>query len=394
MSVSMHYDVVIIGAGAAGLMCAIEAGKRKRKVLVLEHEDHVGKKIRISGGGRCNFTNINAAPEDYQSKNKPFCVSALTRYTPQDFLTLVEKHKIAWHEKKLGQLFCDGSANQVVDMLASECEACGVTIQLNCTVTKTRNDSKFTVATGEQSITCESLVIATGGLSIPKMGATGFAYDMAKQFGISITPTNPGLVPFVFKGETLDFYTKLAGVSIPCAASCSGMTFAENMLFTHKGVSGPAILQISSYWKPGDKVHIDLLPDFDLLEHLKEQQAARPRAELATVLSELLPTRFVKAMCESAFTNQPMNRFSLKELGEIANSLKDWTIQPDGTEGYRTAEVTTGGIDTKELSSKTMAALRVPGLYFIGEAVDVTGPLGGYNFQWAWASGHCAGQYA
>ncbi len=385
---------MIVGAGAAGLMCAIEAGKRERKVLVLEHTDQVGKKIRISGGGRCNFTNINATPDDYQSSNRPFCVSALKRYTPQDFLSLVEKHKIAWHEKKLGQLFCDGSAKQIVDMLVLECEANDVTMRLSTNVTGIRKDSKFTVETGEDSIVCESLVIATGALSIPKMGATGFAYDIAKQFGIGVTQTNPGLVPFVFKSNTLDFFTKLAGVSIPCVATCSDVTFAENMLFTHKGVSGPAILQVSSHWKPGEKVHMDLLPDFDLLSHLKERQISKPKVELATVLSALLPARFVKAMCETALTNQPMNRISEKELARIVGTLKDWTIEPDGTEGYRTAEVTTGGIDTRDLSSKTMAALRLPGLYFIGEAVDVTGPLGGYNFQWAWASGHCAGQYA
>ncbi|MSQ32688.1 MAG: NAD(P)/FAD-dependent oxidoreductase [Dehalococcoidia bacterium] len=389
-----HYDVIIIGAGAAGLICAIEAGKRGRKVLMLEHTDQVGKKIRISGGGRCNFTNIHATPDDYQSRNKLFCVSALTRYTPQHFIALVDKHKIAWHEKKLGQLFCDGPAQQIVNMLVSECEAVGVTIRLNYDISSVKEDANFLVESNQQPVTSDSLVIATGGLSIPKMGATGFAYEIASQFGISVTQTNPGLVPFVFNGQEIEFYKRLAGVSIPCTATCSGVTFAENMLFTHKGVSGPAILQISSHWKNNNKVHLDLLPDFNLLSHLKDQQTARPKVELATVLSALLPANFVKAMCEKTFTNQPMNRFSLKDLTGITNTLKDWTIQPDGTEGYRTAEVTTGGVDTKDISSKTMCALKVQGLFFIGEAVDVTGPLGGYNFQWAWASGYCAGQYA
>lgn len=393
-SLANHYDVIIAGAGAAGLMCAIEAGKRGRTVLVLEHTDQVGKKIRISGGGRCNFTNIHATPDDYQSRNKLFCVSALTRYTPQHFIALVEKHGIAWHEKKLGQLFCNGSAKQIVDMLIAECESGGVTIRLNSDITAIRKNTSFSVEVNGKLTSSDSLVIATGGLSIPKMGATGFAYEVAKQFGIGVTQTNPGLVPFVFNGLTQEFYKRLAGVSIPCSASCSGVTFAENMLFTHKGVSGPAILQISSYWNDGDKVHIDLLPDFDLLSYLKEQQAARPKIKLATILSSLLPSNFVKAMCETIFANQPMNRLTIKDLNGITKALKDFTIQPDGTEGYRTAEVTTGGVDTKELSSKTMAALKVPGLFFIGEAVDVTGPLGGYNFQWAWASGHCAGQYA
>ncbi len=392
-----RYDVVIVGAGAAGLMCAAEAGKRGRRVLVLEHADRVGKKILISGGGRCNFTNLSATPEDFQSQNPFFCISALTRYPPQDFIGLVEKHRIPYHEKTLGQLFCNGSSQEIVRMLMAECDKAGVTIRLQCDVAGIREnsgqDNRFSIETGLGTVTSGSLVMATGGPSIPQMGATRFSHEVAGQFGLKVTPEQPGLVPFTFKGPELEFCRSLAGLSIPCVAACNGASFEENLLFTHRGISGPAILQISSYWKNGESIRVDLLPGFDLASHLKEQQVSRPRAELATVLSSLLPRNFAKAMCETYLNNQPINRLSDNELGAIAESLKAWTISPSGTEGYRKAEVALGGVDTNGLSSKTMEAVKVPGLFFIGEAVDVTGPLGGYNFQWAWASGFCAGQY-
>jgi predicted Rossmann fold flavoprotein len=387
------FDVVIIGAGAAGLMCAIEARKRGRRVLLLEHADRPGKKIIISGGGRCNFSNIYATPDDYLSQNPRFCVSALSCYTPYDFIALVEKHRIPYREKKLGQLFCDGTSQAILRMLLSECESAYVTLKLSCSVTVIRHDSPVLVDTTLGPVAAGSLVIATGGLSIPPMGATGFAYDIARQFGLDVTPTRAGLVPFTFAGPFLDFCRRLTGVAIPCVATYNGVSFTENLLFTHRGLSGPAILQISSHWRPGHSIVIDLLPDFDLLAHLKEQQAAQPKKELVTILSSLLPKRFAQAICETALPNKPMAHLSLKDMDTVVSTLKRWTLSPAGTEGYRTAEVTLGGVDTTGLSSKTMEALKVPGLFFIGEGVDVTGPLGGYNFQWAWASGYCAGQY-
>ena len=388
-----RYDVVIVGAGAAGLMCAIEAGKRGRRVLVLEHADRVGKKILISGGGRCNFTNWSATPDDYQSQNPFFCISALTRYLPQDFIDLVEKHHISYHEKKLGQLFCDGSSREIVQMLLAECNAAGVAIRTKCKVTGISRENGFLVGTNLGIVVSESLVMATGGPSIPQMGATSFTQEVARQFGIKVTPVRPGLVPFTFKGPALEFCRGLAGLSIPCRAACNGASFEENLLFTHKGLSGPAMLQISSYWSEGESIRVDLLPNLDLAAHLKEQQVSRPKAELATILSSLLPRNFVRAMGEKALPNRPIAGLPVKELDSITETFKSWTISPAGTEGYRKAEVALGGVDTTDLSSKTMAAGGVPGLFFIGEAVDVTGPLGGYNFQWAWASGYCAGQY-
>ena len=388
-----RYDVVITGAGAAGLMCAIEAGKRGRRVLLLEHADRVGKKILISGGGRCNFTNWSATPDDYQSQNPFFCISALTRYQPQDFIDLVEKHHIPYHEKKLGQLFCDGASVEIVRMLLAECETAGVTIRLRCKVTGISRDNGFLTRTNLGAIISDSLVMATGGPSIPQMGATGFSQEVARQFGLRVTPVRPGLVPLTFQGAALEFCQRLAGLSIPCRAACNGASFEENLLFTHKGVSGPAMLQISSYWSEGESIRVDLLPNLDLVAHLKEQQVSRPRAELATILSSLLPTKFVKAMGETILSNRPLAGLSAKDLDSVSEALKAWTLSPAGTEGYRKAEVALGGVDTTDLSSKTMAAVKVPGLFFIGEGVDVTGPLGGYNFQWAWASGYCAGQY-
>ncbi len=387
------YDVVVIGAGAAGLMCAIEAGKRGRRVLVLEHANQAGKKVLISGGGRCNFTNLYATPDSYQSQNRSFCVSALTRYTPQEFIALVEQRHIAYHEKKLGQLFCNGSAKEIVRMLLDEAEAARVTIRLRCKVTSIRRADGFLIDTDLGPVAADSLAVATGGLSIPQMGATGFAYAVARQFGLGVVPTSPGLVPFTSSGQALELCRRLAGVSIPCTASCEGASFTENLLFTHRGISGPAILQVSSCRQEGEQVRMDLLPGFDLLTHLREQQDARPKADLQTILSALLPRRFVEAVCETSLPNLGMAQLSIKDISAVANTLKDWTILLDGTEGYRKAEVTVGGVDTNVLSSKTMGAVGVPGLFFIGEAVDVTGPLGGYNFQWAWASGYCAGQY-
>ncbi|MEE8442358.1 MAG: NAD(P)/FAD-dependent oxidoreductase, partial [Dehalococcoidia bacterium] len=356
------YDVVVIGAGAAGLMCAIEAGRRRRRVLVLDHANQAGKKIRISGGGRCNFTNLYATPDSYQSQNTPFCVSALTRYTPQDFIVLVEKHRISYHEKKLGQLFCNGSATEIVQMLLDEAEAANVTIRLKCKVTTIRRTDEFLIETNLGSVAADSLVVATGGLSIPQIGATGFAYDVARQFGLNAVPTRPGLVPFTSNGQALEFCRRLAGVSVPCTVTCKDTSYAENLLFTHRGMSGPAMLQISSHWQDGEQVHIDLLPGLDLLTHLKEQQAARPRADLHTILSALLPRKFVRAMGEISLPKRGMVQLSVRELNSITHTLKDWSIQPSGTEGYRKAEVTLGGVDTTDLSSKTMEATEVPGL--------------------------------
>ena len=374
-------------------MCAAEAGKRGRRVLILEHADRVGKKILISGGGRCNFTNWSATPEDYQSQNRFFCISALTRYTPQDFIALVEKHRIPYHEKKLGQLFCDNTSQEIVRMLLAECESAGVSIHLNCEVTSIHQENGFLTGTNLGAVVSDSLVMATGGPAIPQMGATRFSHQVASQFGLKVTPVRPGLVPITFRGEALTFCQRLAGLSIPCSVDCNGVSFEENLLFTHHGISGPVILQISSYWREGQSIRVDLLPGLELAAYLKEQQAARPKAELATVLSALLPRNFVRAMCETSLTNKPISGLSAKELDSIVVTLKAWNLTPFGTEGYRKAEVALGGVDTTDLSSKTMEALTVPGLFFIGEAVDVTGPLGGYNFQWAWASGHCAGQY-
>jgi predicted Rossmann fold flavoprotein len=390
-----NYDVIIVGGGAAGLMCGVEASKRGRRILVLEHAEKVGKKILISGGGRCNFTNLLAFPDVYVSGNPAFAISALTRYTSGDFIGLVERHDIAYHEKKLGQLFCNDSAAQIVDMLLRECADGSVDIQTSCSVTSVERESgEFQLTTTLGSVSAESLVIATGGLSIPQMGATGFAYAIARQFWIPVIETRPGLVPFTFRPPTLDLYNSLAGVSVDTSVTCNGVSWRENTLFTHHGLSGPAVLQASSFWHEGGEVEIDLLPDMeDAVAHFKDERIHHPSTELATVVSGLMPKRLAKALC-GANGSLPLRSMQNKELIRFAQSLKHWTVRPDGTEGYRIAEVTTGGIDTAGLSSQTMEARDVPGLYFVGEAVDVTGPLGGYNFQWAWASGYCAGQVA
>lgn len=409
-------DVVVIGGGAAGLFCAIEAGKRGRKVVVLEHADRIGKKIAISGGGRCNFTNLNTTAENFISANPHFCKSALARYTPADFVALVEKHGIAYHEKKLGQLFCDQSSSQIIEMLLTESKDLGVEIRCGSVVQSvsklvagespdgaaaakgspsegellTSKPRNFKVETQDETLTTQSLVVATGGLSIPPLGATDFGYRLARQFGLKIQEARPALVLFTLSHQTQRNLSTLSGISIDASVSCRGRVFRENILITHRGLSGPAILQISSYWLPGSAITINLLPDYDALDLLREQE--NRQIELANFLSQFLPRRFAHAWCTLNFPSQPLKQYTPGQLAEIAQQLNQWEITPAGTEGYKKAEVTAGGIDTRELSSQTMEVQNVPGLYFIGEVVDVTGHLGGYNFQWAWASGYAAGQ--
>ncbi len=392
----MKVDVLIIGAGAAGLMCAITAGQRGRRVLVVDHANKVGKKILMSGGGRCNFTNLGTTPANYLSANPHFAKSALARCTPWDFIALVEKHRIAYHEKELGQLFCDDSSKQIVRMLLDECAAAGATVEANCGVQRVRRAPEgFSVLTARGEVHADSLVVASGGLSIPSMGASGFGYELARQFGHEVLPTRAGLVPLTLSGKHQEHYADLAGVALPVVETRVGkQRFRAGTLFTHRGISGPAILQISSYWQPGDDLRIDLLPDLDVGAHLLEQRAARPLAELKTVLGELLPKRLAQRLCEQWLGNRPMRQYRDAELARIGEQLGDWPITASGTEGYRTAEVTLGGVDTAGISSSTMQSKLVPGLYFIGEVVDVTGWLGGYNFQWAWASGQAAGAAA
>jgi len=387
----VKHDVIVIGGGAAGLMCALEAGRRGRSVLVLEHAERLGKKILISGGGRCNFTNLNTSPENFLSENPHFCKSALACYTPADFIALVEKHGIAYHEKKLGQLFCDFSSRQIVELLQKECAGARVEIRLNCEVQQLQKNLTFDLQTNQGPFQSDSLVIATGGLSFPKIGATDFGYRTAKQFGHKLTVTRPGLVPLTFSTEDQAAFGQLSGISIDAAASGNGMSFRENILFTHRGLSGPAILQISNYRGECDPIAIDLLPGQPAREILAAHRSTNK--ELKNVLGQYLPQRFVQEWCGRFVPSRPMNRYSTLELEEIARHLHHWEIQPADTEGYVKAEVTLGGVDTGELSSKTMESRRVAGLYFIGEVVDVTGWLGGYNFQWAWASGRAAGQF-
>ena len=388
----LEWDVIVIGAGAAGLFCAIEAGKRGRKVLVIEHAERVGKKIAISGGGRCNFTNIHTSPENFISANPHFCKSALARYTPADFVSLVEKHGIKYHEKKLGQLFCDGSSAAIIDMLLKESAAAGVEIRYGCEVLKVGKDNLFSTQTNHGNFASSSLVIATGGLSIAPLGATDLGYRIARQFGLRIEETKPGLVPLTLSPEVQRRLIKISGVSLDAMVSCSGKSFRENILVTHRGLSGPAILQISSYWKPGMQIELNLLPDQNILDILKQNQSSG--VELANLLSRYMPKRFAQAWCELFALTKPLRQYEPSELDDIAHKIHHLRIRPSGTEGFKKAEVTAGGVATSELSSKTMEARRVPGLYFIGEVVDVTGHLGGYNFQWAWASGFAAGQFA
>jgi predicted Rossmann fold flavoprotein len=376
------FDVVVLGGGAAGLMCAMRAGQRGRKVLLLDHAEKVGKKILISGGGRCNFTNRDARPEAFLSANPHFCKSALARYTQHDFIALVNEHRIAWHEKTLGQLFCDGSARQIVAMLLDECTAVGVDVRVAHKVTRVEKADRFTVATDHGDFSAESVVLATGGLSIPKMGATGLAHEIARHFKLRVTDTRPALVPLTLP------VPEISGVALDVEARCGRARFREALLFTHRGLSGPAILQVSSYWRPGQEIVVDLLPDLDAASFLKERKRTRPKAELRTVLAEILPQRLAQSLAPEGLMANQRDR----DLDTLATRLKAWTFEPTGTEGYAKAEVTLGGIDTGGLSSKTMEAKKVPGLYAIGEAVDVTGWLGGYNFQWAWSSGWVAGE--
>jgi predicted Rossmann fold flavoprotein len=387
-------DVLVIGAGAAGLMCAITAGQRGRQVLVLDHANKVGKKILMSGGGRCNFTNLDVTPQNYLSANPHFAKSALARYTPSHFIALVDKHRIAYHEKELGQLFCDDSSKQIVRMLLDEAAAAGVRIETSCSIQRVRKTAEgFGVLTARGELHAQSLVIATGGLSIPMMGATGFGYELARQFGHQVLPTRAGLVPLTLSGKHQEHYQDLAGVALAQAQAQVGKrSFRAGLLFTHRGLSGPSILQISSYWQPGDDLRLDLSPQQPLGAWLRAQRAARPAAELKTVLGEVLPKRLAQRLCEQWLDNRPMRQYREPELDGIAEQLHAWPIVASGSEGYRTAEVTLGGVDTDGLSSSTMQSKLVPGLYFIGEVVDVTGWLGGYNFQWAWACGHAAGQ--
>ena len=386
------FDVIILGAGAAGLMCALTAGQRGRKVLLLDHADKVGAKILISGGGRCNFTNLHSAPDRFLSGNTDFCKSALGRYTQADFISLVERHRIPYHEKTLGQLFCDGSARAIVTMLLAECARGGVDVRVNHTVTDISHTDCFCLETTRGGFTASALVLATGGLSIPKMGATGFAYDVARRFGLGVTEQLPGLVPLKATPETLGFDQILAGVSLEAIASCAKQSFRESILFTHRGLSGPAILQISSYWRQGDTISLDLTPAYEANGFLLERKRSRPRAEAKTLLAEILPARLAHALAEACLPPGPIANVPDRTLVAFAARLKRWEVQPTGSEEWSKAEVTLGGIDTRDLSSKTMEARDVPGLYAIGEALDVTGWLGGYNFQWAWSSGWCAGQ--
>jgi predicted Rossmann fold flavoprotein len=382
--VSQAFDVVVVGAGAAGLMCAIRAGQRGRRVLLLDHADKVGKKILISGGGRCNFTNLDSRPEAFLSANPHFCKSALSRYTQHDFIALVEKHRIAWHEKTLGQLFCDGSARQIVAMLLAECAAVGVDVRVRHRIIAIEKSDRFSLHTDHGDFEATTVVLATGGLSIPKMGATSFTHDVARRFGLAVTETRPALVPLTLK------VPELAGVALEVIARLGRTNFREAMLFTHRGLSGPAILQISSYWREGREIVIDLLPDADAASFLKERKRSRPKAELRTVLAELMPQRLAAHLAIAGAIGERRDR----ELEELAQNLKTWRLMPTGSEGYAKAEVTLGGVDTHGLSSRTMEARNVPGLFVIGEAVDVTGWLGGYNFQWAWSSGWVAGEAA
>ena len=388
-------DVLVIGGGAAGLMCAATAGQRGRRVRVIEHANRVGKKILMSGGGRCNFTNLGTTPANFLSANPHFCKSALARYTPFDFLELVERHAIAWHEKERGQLFCDVSSKQIVQMLVDECSAAGVRIDTGCSIRAvSRNDGGFMLDTTHGRVQASSLVVASGGLSIPSMGASGFGHALARQFGHAVLPLRAGLVPLTLSGRPQEELQDLSGIALPVSARCNGQHFDADLLITHRGVSGPAILQISSYWQPGDDLRLDLLPGRDFAAEFEARRSAHPGAELRTALSELLPRRLAQRLCDVHLGSRPLRQYAPHEFDVLAATLHDWPLVASGTEGYRTAEVTLGGVDTDGLSSTTMQSKHVPGLHFIGEVVDVTGHLGGYNFQWAWASARAAGLVA
>ena len=385
------FDIVILGAGAAGLMCAMTAGRRGRRVLLLERGEHAGAKILISGGGRCNFTNLEITAERFISANPHFCKSALSRYTQRDFITLVERHRIPYHEKTLGQLFCDGSAREILAMLLAECAAAHVDLRVGHNVTEITRADSFRIETDHGNFTAPALVLATGGLSIPKLGATSFAYDAARRFGLTVIDPEPGLAPLKLTGETLELCQSLSGVSVDAIVTCGRQNFRENILFTHRGLSGPAILQISSYWRRGDTLSINLAPTLEPLSFLKDRKRSRPKAELKNILAEILPARLAQALADGVAPGQSMANVPDRILDAIADRISRFNVRPTESEGWAKAEVTVGGIDTAGLSSKTMEARAVPGLYAIGEAVDGTGWLGGYNFQWAWSSGWCAG---
>ena len=402
-------DVIIIGAGASGLMCAIESGKRGRSVLVLDHASKIGSKIHISGGGSCNFTNINISHTNFISNNPHFCKSALSRFKPRDIIALLEKHGVKYEERDGGQLFCAGSSEDIIRMLEKECNDAGVTMMLNCRILDVKKidqvdqtgqiepidpTDQFIISTDHGIFECESLVIATGGLAYPQIGASGSGYMIAKQFSLKVKETRPALVPFIFSREDMKIFGELSGISIDASIKCHKITFRGSVLFTHRGLSGPAILQVSSYWKEGETIVIDLLPDIDIFGFFIEKQLNKSKTEMHNLLSDFLPSRLAKNWCDLNLQSKPVNQYNEKELRKIAHELHNWETRPKSTEDYRTAEVTLGGIDTNELSSKTMESGKVKGLYFTGEVIDVTGQLGGYNLHWAWASGFVAGQYA
>ncbi len=389
------YDVIVIGAGAAGLMCATTAAYRGRRVLVIDHANKPGKKILMSGGGRCNFTNLNSTPAHFLSDNPRFCISALKRYTPQDFLELVERHGIEHEEKAAGQLFCRDSSKDILNLLLTECDWAGAEIRLKTQVESVQHKGQsYRLTTSDGVLSCDSLVVACGGLSIPSMGASGFGYELARQFGLEVLPTRAGLVPFTLHPELKDHLAPLAGISCPVEVACNGQSFREPMLVTHRGLSGPAMLQISSFWQPGAPLAINLVPQGSPGEDLPELRRERPQSRIQHYLDAHLPRRFAQAFCELQHWQEPLQHYRNADLDEIATTLSSWRLTPAGTEGYRTAEVTLGGVDTRALSSKTMAVNDQPNLFFIGEVLDVTGHLGGHNFQWAWASGVAAGQNA
>ena len=389
------YDVIIVGAGAAGMMSAIEAGKRGRKVLLVDHAKKIGEKIRISGGGRCNFTNIHTHPNKFISNNPKFVISALKQYTQNDFIDLIKKHNIKFHEKKLGQLFCDESAQQIIDMLLLECSKANVALKKDTTITNIdKENDKYFIVVGSDRYLCNSLIIATGGLSIPKIGATKFGYDIAKKFNLKVVETLPALVPLTFSEKILNICKELTGLSVEAIVSFKKTFFEEGMLFTHRGLSGPSILQISSYWRLGDDIKINLSPKLDIVKFLSDKKKINPKQDINIIISEILPKRLAHIICNENNVSGNICELSNKVLSQLSGSINSWAINPTGSEGYRTAEVTLGGVDTEEISSKTMMSKKHPGLFFIGEVVDVTGHLGGYNFQWAWSSGYVAGKYA
>lgn len=387
------YNVVIIGAGASGLMCALTAGQRGRKVLLLDHSNKAGNKILVSGGGSSNFTNLHLDAEKYLSNNPYFCKSALSRFDQYAFISLIEKYGVQYHEREWGQLFCDGKSNQIVNLLLSECRIGGIKIKTECSINNIAKNDQYIIKTNIEDYAAESLVIATGGLSMPKIGATGFGYDVAKQFGLQVITRQPGLVPLALNKHILNSLSVLSGISVNAVVSCNGHSFRDALLFTHKGLSGPSILQISNYWRQGDELVIDLLPDINLAGEIRKWQKERPKTELKSLIGELVTKRLAKLFLDLWHQNKPVNQYNEKEIEKIAETFHQWSIFPSCSGGYSVAEVTNGGVDTEELSSKTFETKKVKGLYFIGEVLDVTGWLGGFNLQWAWSSGYCAGQY-